>query len=227
MAWLPGGEAAQLIDRFGYVGVGVTVALESLGAPVPGESLLIAAAAYAEATGRLDIHLLVACAAAGAILGDQIGYLIGRWVGSAALVRWGGRIGLTPDRLELARWLFARYGGPLVAGGRFIAVLRTIVALLAGANRMPWHSFAVWNVAGGIAWTASWGYGTWLLGDAIGRFHQLMSGPVGIAGMIAGLAAALWFLFWVRRNEARLLARARVEMASGPGALPPGPRRGA
>jgi membrane protein DedA with SNARE-associated domain len=219
MGWLPFGAAEQLLDRFGYAGVGATLALESLGAPVPGESLLIAAAAYAEATGRLNIHLLVACAAAGAILGDQVGYMIGRRLGVAALTRWGGRIGLTTDRLELGHHLFARHGGPVVFAARFVALLRTVAALLAGANRMPWRGFTLWNALGGVAWTVTWGYGTWLAGDLIGGFRQMLEGPVGIAAALACAGAATWALFWVRRNEARLLARFRAEMAEEPGRI--------
>lgn len=203
-------SAQHLLDHYGYAGVFVVLMLESLGIPAPGESLLVAASAYAAATGRIDIALLVPVAAAGAIIGDQIGYLIGRAVGLPLLHRFGRRIGLTEDRLMLGTWLFRRYGGRLVFLGRFVALLRTVVAVMAGANGMHWASFAKWNALGGIAWTSLYGFGTYFLGDVMARLH----GPVGIA-IGAGFAlAALAGLLLIRRHEALLVARARAEMAS-------------
>ena len=110
---------------------------------------MIAAAIYAATTHRLNIFALVPVAALGAICGDQIGYFIGRWIGYRVLRRLGRRVGLSEERLELGRFLFRKYGGRVVFLGRFVAVLRTFVALLAGANRMPWHSFLLWNALGG------------------------------------------------------------------------------
>ena len=214
MAAFPLQEAERLLHEYGYVGVGAVLALESLGAPVPGESLLIAASAFAAATGQLNIVLVVVSAAIGAIVGDQIGYLIGRRLGFVLLARWGGWIGLTEDRLEVGRYLFARYGGPVVFVGRFIALLRTFAALMAGANRMPWRSFTLWNALGGVAWTSIYGFGTWLLGDAAGRLRHGIEGPLGIAVMAAVLAVLVLGLLWIRRNEARLLASARAAAAA-------------
>jgi len=215
MAAFPLPEIERLVAEYGYAGVAVMLMLESLGAPVPGESALIAASAYAVATGRLNIVLLVAAAAVGAVLGDQIGYMIGRKLGFAALARWGGRIGLTEDRLELGRYLFARFGGPVVFAARFIALLRTIAALMAGANRMPWRSFTLWNLLGGVAWTSFWGFGTWLLGDLAHQLRRTMEGPAGVVAILAGLGLAAWGLFWLKRNEARLLEQARAAASAG------------
>jgi membrane protein DedA with SNARE-associated domain len=199
-----------VLHQYGAAAVGIGLLLESMGLPLPGESLMIAAAIYAATTHRLDIFILVPVAASGAICGDQIGYLIGRWIGFRALARWGGRLGLTQDRLLLGRFLFRRYGGRVVVLGRFVAVLRTFVALLAGANRMPWHSFLLWNALGGIGWTSLYGFGAYALGDAALR----LSGPVGIAlGVVIGVAL-IGALVFVKRNEARLMAEARQEMAA-------------
>jgi membrane protein DedA with SNARE-associated domain len=186
--------------------------LEATGLPLPGESLMIAAALYAAATHRLNIAILVAVAAVGAILGDQIGYFLGRWIGFRVLARWGRKVGLTEERLELGRFLFRKYGGRIVFLGRFVAVLRTFVALLAGANRMVWHDFLLWNALGGVGWTSLYGFGAYLLGDAVKRVR----GPVGIVLGVIGAAAIVAGLIFVKRNEARLLNEARQEMRQQP-----------
>ena len=204
------GSLRGLFQHYGYAGVAISLALESIGLPLPGESLMIAAALYAAATHQLNIFVLVPLAAAGAIAGDQIGYLIGRLVGYRLLAHWGRKIGLGDERLELGRFLFRRYGGPVVFAGRFVAVLRTFTALLAGANLMPWHTFLLWNGLGGICWTALYGFGAYTLGDAVKR----LSGPVGIGMGVIGGAALIAAVVFVKRNEKRLLAEARQDMAS-------------
>jgi membrane protein DedA with SNARE-associated domain len=197
----------------------VTLLLESIGLPLPGESLMIAAAIYAATTHQMDIFVLVPVAAAGAILGDQIGYLLGRWIGYPLLSHWGRKIGISEERLQLGQFLFRRYGGAVVFGGRFIAFLRTFAAVLAGANRMPWHTFLLWNGLGGISWTAAYGFGAYLLGDAARR----LSGPIGIALGIIGVVTLVAGLVFVKRNERRLLEQARREMAAeGPVRHPAG-----
>jgi membrane protein DedA with SNARE-associated domain len=197
-----------LFEQYGYIAIFLGVMLESIGLPLPGESLMIAAALYAASTHRLDIFVLVPLAAAGAICGDQIGYFLGRWIGYRLLARWGRKIGLSDERLELGRFLFRKYGAAVVFLGRFVAFLRTFAALLAGANRMPWHSFLLWNALGGICWTALYGFGAYGLGDAAKRIR----GPVGIGLGVVGGLALLAIVVFVRRNESRLIEDARQEM---------------
>lgn len=203
----------NLLHDYGYGVVFLGVMLESIGLPLPGESLMIGAAIYAATTHELNILILVPLAAAGAISGDQIGYFIGRWIGYRVLAHWARKLGLTEERLELGRFLFRRYGGGVVFFGRFIAILRTFAALLAGANRMPWHTFLIWNSLGGIAWTGLYGFGAYILGDAAKR----VTGPVGICMAIIGGAALLAGFLFVKRNERRLIEDARQEMKRAPG----------
>ena len=195
--------------------VGVVVMLESMGAPLPGESLLIGTALYCAATHRLEIGWVIAIAIAGAIMGDNFGYLIGRWLGFRLLARWGRHVGLSADRLTLGRYLFRRHGGKVVFFGRFIAVLRTFAALLAGANRMPWPSFLLYNALGGVGWAGGYSLAAYLLGSQMER----ISGPLGLSlGIIATIAVGSAFLF-LKRNEKRLtgeaLAAARREPLPG------------
>jgi len=207
--------------------------LESLGLPLPGESLMIGAAIYAATSHHLDIFILVPLAACGAICGDQIGYFIGDWIGFRVLARWGRKLGLSDERLELGRFLFRRYGGGVVFLGRFIAFLRTFAAVLAGANKMRWHTFLLWNSLGGIAWTSLYGFGAYLLGDAA----KQISGPAGIGLAIIGAAGLLAGIIFIKRNESRLIDDARrdmqrdrgtqVEQASGSERPQPGSRHDA
>ncbi len=212
MTLIPHDFLEGLLRDYGYPAIFAGILLESIGLPLPGESLMIAAALYAATTHRLDIFIIVPVAAVAAVCGDQIGYVIGRWVGYRALARWGRKIGLDDERLELGRFLFRRYGGRIVFAGRFVAILRTFAALLAGANRMPWHSFLLWNACGGIGWTCLYGFGAYLLGDAAKRLH----GPLGIAMGVIGACALLAAVLFVKRNQERLIADARQEMQQAP-----------
>ena len=200
----------QVVLTYGYAAIGIVICLEAMGLPLPGESLMIASAIYAATTGKLQIEWIVLSAAAGAIMGDNIGYLIGQRLGIPALEKYGPRIGLTVGRQRLGQFLFHKYGGIVVFFGRFIAFLRVFAALLAGSNRMPWGRFLVWNALGGIAWTHLYGIGAYVLGNQV---HKLV-GPLGL--MIAvvaaiGAVAAIWFL---KTNEHKLIARAEAEMAA-------------
>jgi membrane protein DedA with SNARE-associated domain len=188
--------------------------LESAGLPLPGESLVIAAAIYAATTHHLNIVLLVPIVALGAITGDQVGYIVGRSIGYRLLARWGRKVGLSDERLELGRYLFRRYGAQVVFFGRFVAILRNLAALLAGANRMPWRRFLLWNALGGIGWSSLYGFGAWALGDAAKR----ISGPAGIVFAAIGTVVLIAVFVVLKRNKARLLEDARREMAGVSGA---------
>ena len=131
--------------------VAFVIGLESMGLPVPGETTLVTAGIYAGTTGRLNIALVVAAASTGAILGDNLGYWIGHRFGYRLLLRYGRLLRLTPARIKLGQYLFHRHGGTVVFFGRFMALLRTLSALTAGINWMPWWRFLFFNAAGGIA----------------------------------------------------------------------------
>ncbi len=194
----------HLLQHYGYGAIGLIVMLESMGAPLPGESLIIGAAIYCATTHRLDIVWVLAVAILGAIMGDNFGYLIGRFIGFRLLARFGRHVGLSDQRLRLGRYLFRRHGGKVVFFGRFIAVLRTFVALLAGANHMPWHSFLLYNAMGGIGWAGGYGIAAYLLG----KEAQRISGPLGIAAGIIVVIAVTAAILFLKRNEKRLTEEA-------------------
>ena len=181
-----GGAVAALIAvpaAIGYPVLFAFVAAESAGALVPGETSLIAAAALA-AHGRLSLALVIAVAAAGAIVGDNIGYLIGR-KGLRRLVERPGRWAARRRRIVAqGEAFFARRGAAAVFFARWLPGLRIVIAWLAGAERMPWRRFVAWNALGGIAWAATIGALSYALG-------QSAAGPLGTLGLLGLAGAAL------------------------------------
>ncbi|HEV2673263.1 MAG TPA: DedA family protein [Aliidongia sp.] len=189
-----------LIREHGVLAIGGITMIESMGIPAPGESAVIAAAIYATTTHQFGIVPLVASAAAGAIIGDNIGYLIGRGIGFRLIHRYGRKIGLTEPRIKLGRYLFLRHGSKVVFFGRFVAVLRTFTSLLAGANRMDWKRFLLANALGGIFWASLYGFGAYALGHEIRRLEAPLAIGLGVvAAVVIGAIIVL-----LRRHEARL-----------------------
>jgi membrane protein DedA with SNARE-associated domain len=210
MGLLDGNSAQQLIVHYGYAAIFLVVMMESTGIPMPGETILISAAALAGTKHALDIRGVIAAAAGGAILGDNIGFWVGREFGEPLLEKWGDLVGLDARKRMLGRYLFARYGGSIVFFGRFVALLRAFAAVLAGANNLaPWRFF-IFNALGGIVWATVFGMGGYLLGASIHR----VAGPVGWAMLILALAAvvALWRYF--KHHEDALLLKAGRERAT-------------
>lgn len=189
-----------VLASYGYLAVFVFVGMESLGIPFPGETMLLTASIYAGATGQLYIAFVIASAAAGAIIGDNIGFGIGYWGGYRLLVRYGKYVRLDERKVKVGRYLFLKHGGKVVFFGRFVSILRTYAAFLAGTNRMPWWRFFVFNAAGGIVWSTLYGLGAYYLGHEIER----LSKPVGIAFVVVALIVIVAVVIYIRRSESRL-----------------------
>ncbi len=204
---------ARLLQTHGSWAIALLVALESAGIPVPGETTLVLAAIYAGETHRLNIAAVIVAAAAGAILGDNVGYLVGRWGGYRLLRRYGKYIHVDERRLKLGIHLFRRYGGKIVFFGRFVAVLRALAAFLAGANRMPYRSFFVANAASAVVWATVIGGSAYFFGERAARIGRVLGhGLFAIAAALL-IATAVFF----HRHEKRLEDEAERAM---PGPLP-------
>ena len=132
-----GNWVQDVLANYGYAAIFIVVMLESAGVPLPGETILVSAAAFSGNRHSLDIRYVIAAAAGGAIVGDNIGFWAGREFGEPLLAKWGHLIGLGARKRMLGRYLFARYGGLIVFFGRFVALLRAFAALLAGLT--DWH----------------------------------------------------------------------------------------
>jgi membrane protein DedA with SNARE-associated domain len=187
------------LASYGYFAVFVIVGLESAGVPMPGETVLVAAAILA-AQGKLHLYVVIAAAAAGAIVGDNCGYWVGREFGFPLIYRFGRYVGLDERRLKLGQYLFLRQGGKIVFFGRFVAVLRAYAAFLAGVNRYNWERFFLANAAGGIVWATIFGCGGYFLGKAFETYAR----PVGIAILVAAVIGFVLTARFVRRHEQAL-----------------------
>lgn len=202
----PGAERAiaDLVARYGYALLVVLIGLESFGIPLPGETALITAGALA-ARGHLNVFLVITAAAAGAIIGDNAGYWLGRKGGIALVRRFGRKVGLTETKLLRVRRFFEDHGPKTVFIGRFIALLRSWAAALAGVGEMPYGTFSLYNALGGIAWAAVFG----TLGYVFGHNMRLLErylGRVSLALVVLVVAGALVFLRRHRRHDEQAAA---------------------
>lgn len=203
MSLIPHDFLVDLLRAYGYPALGLLIALECLGLPLPGETLLIGAALFAIHTHQINIHLVVLAAALGAIVGQLSGYAIGYTFGYRILRRHGARVGLTRSRLALGRLLFRQHGVKVVVISRFVALLRQLAGLLAGATRMPLARFMTANVVGSVLWAGLYGYGAAALGETLKR----VAGPIALALGIAAAIAIVAGIVFIRRHERRLTER--------------------
>lgn len=204
------------ITLYGYWVILIAVSLESLGIPFPGETSLIAGAIYAATTGRISIVLVIVAAAAGAIIGDNIGYTIGYFGGFPLLRSILRKFHIPEERARFAQDYFERHGDKTVFLGRFFSLLRIWVAFLAGMNRMPRLSFVVWNASGGIVWAVIYGVLGYVLGHNVAQLDRALAlmGGAGIAAIVLFIAGliALWIVR--RRRERAKLAAVRANVAA-------------
>jgi undecaprenyl-diphosphatase len=191
------GWIGDLFAQYGYWVVLVGVFLENAGVPVPGETALLAGAALAH-SGRLSLVWVIATAIAGAVLGDNLGFLIGRRGGRALAERYGRRIGLTRRRLDQFDRFFERHGGRTVFIARFVTGLRVFGAVLAGSSGLRWPSFLFYNASGAVAWATAVGIAGYLLGGS----WDLLERWIGWASII-GLAAVAVAVFVAYRRMGR------------------------
>src|SRR5690348_14939336 len=193
---------AGLVASYGYVVLFAIVAVESFGIPLPGETALVTAAALA-GHGQLNIFLVIATAAAAAIIGDNAGYWLGREGGTTFVRRYGRHVGLNDAKITRVHAFFERHGGKTIFIGRFVALLRSWAAALAGASRMSYGTFTLYNALGGLCWASLFGG----LGYVFGRNLPLLQRYAAQASLAATLLLVLvvcltiagrWF--WQRRE---------------------------
>jgi membrane-associated protein len=182
----------------GYPVLFVLIAIETMGIPLPGETALFTAGILAS-RGDLSIEIVIAVAAVAAIVGDNIGFLIGRRFGRRLLLRDGRFADQRRRLVELGEPFFARHGPKAVFLGRWITGLRITSAWLAGINRMAWPTFLFWNALGGICWATSVALVAYFLGRGAERVVNLAG--VGGAGLVVVGGLALWLA--VRWRERR------------------------
>lgn len=207
MNFLSAAWMQDLIQTYGLWVLFTAVMVESMGVPMPGETAVVTAAIYAGSTHHMSAISVVLVAATAAIIGDNIGYLIGRTIGIRLLARYGKYVRLTEQRLKVGQYLFQEHGGKIVFFGRFVALLRTYAALLAGANRMNWPHFLIMNALGGMCWAVIFGGGAYVFGEQISR----VAGPLSILLLIAAACLIGVGVLFYRHHEQELVRRAEAK----------------
>jgi membrane protein DedA with SNARE-associated domain len=191
------------VGHWAYALIFLGAALESaafLGFVVPGETLVIVSGVLAS-LGLLELPELLVAVTAGAIVGDQVSYRLGRRLGRGWLLRHGGRVGLDESRLGRVEQFYERYGGPAVVFGRFVGFLRPLVPFVAGAARMTYPRFLCFNVAACVLWAVV----TVLLGYLLGESWELVERWIGRTGFMAAAVVVVIasFLYLRRRRLVR------------------------
>jgi membrane protein DedA with SNARE-associated domain len=184
---------AEFIDQYGYVAVALLVAIESMGVPLPGETAVITAAAFA-ATGGVSPTGVAIAAIAGTVVGGTGGYWLGRWRGTALLARYGHWVWLNERRVQRAESYFRRHGMKTVFFGRYVVLLRIIGSLLAGMMHMPFLRFSIVNLAGGALWAVTFTVLGYLFGENLPRLHR----HLGEAALVVTVVAIAGIIYWTR-----------------------------
>lgn len=209
-------QILSLIGRYGYLIVFFGVMLESIGVPLPGETILIAAGVMVQ-RGHLDPGDAVAFGVLGAVVGDQIGYWVGREGGRPFVLRWGRYVLITPDRLGRAEAFFARHGGKAVFLARFFSGFRVFGALVAGISRMPWRTFALYNVLGGAVWATAAILVGYFLGGSLGLVQRWLGRATLVLATLVAVTAGFYLAYrWVAGNRARLAGYAHAALSYPP-----------
>lgn len=201
----------HFVRDYGVFAVMLMVAMEALGAPVPGETLLIFASILA-ARGEMSLPALLVFAWAGAVMGDNIGYAIGRSLGRATILRYGAKIGLNDARFEWIESIFRSYGPATVGFARFIAILRQLNGIVAGILGMPWWRFLLFNALGGALWVTAWVFAGFYFGEHVSVVTALAHHTKIVAGL---LAAAILLL--ALKSAGPVLRRASRALGTRPG----------
>ena len=197
-------SVAAILSLSGGLGYALPaiIGLESMGVPSPGETALVLAAVLAS-QGQLNIWLVIAIAAGSAILGDNIGYLLGRHLGRDALVSRGPFHRHRERVIGAGDRYFRRHGAKTVFIGRWVALIRFATAWLAGINHMPWRVFLPWNAFGGITWAVTYGLVGYYGGNAVANVFERVGIFAGAALLAVGLGAVIWRTVRRRRPPSR------------------------
>lgn len=193
-------QLTQLLQSYTYPVLLLLVLLESVGVPLPGEIALVTAAAYA-ASGRVSIYIVIILAALGAIVGGILGYWIGRKGGLPLVARYGRYIGVRESHIDRAHAFFERHGWKTILFGRFIALLRTWAAVIAGAARMSFPKYVTYNTIGSVAWAILFG----VLGYAFGHNMPLLEKYISRTsyGVLVLVALGIAVLVLIRRRQSK------------------------
>jgi len=209
-------QVLSLIEQYGYLVVFFGVMLESTGVPLPGETILLAAGFLAQ-RGHIDVGDAIVFGILGAVVGDQIGYWVGRKGGRPFVLRWGHYVRVTPERLERAERFFVRHGGKAVFLARFFAGLRVFGALVAGISQMRWRTFVFYNVLGGAVWATAVVLVGYLAGGSLGLVERWLGRATVVLAALVAVAVGFYLAYrWVANNRGRIVEYGDAALAYPP-----------
>lgn len=192
---------AEFVAHYGVLALFVTLTLESLGSPLPGESAILISSGLA-ARGVLNPYSVAVAAFLGAVLGDNIGYFIGRKYGRPVIIRYGSKVGITEKLFDRAEGIMRRYGPIIVVGARFVALLRQMNGLVAGSTGMRWQVFLPANIVGAALWAGAYTF----IGYSLGKSPKILPDilhHLSFVAMIVVPALILMTLFIYSRHVRR------------------------
>ena len=210
------------LGHYGLWAIALLVLVEDFGIPVPGETVLIAGAIYA-GSGKLNVVAVGLVGFAAAVVGDNIGYVIGRFGGRALVERWGKYVFITPARLDKAEAFFEKHGGKVITVARFIEGLRQANGLIAGLSQMHWLKFFLFNALGAALWVGTWVSIGYFAGQHITTIYHDVTNYSLYAAIAVVIAIAVWVFLRVRRHRREKQAEFGL---SGAGAGEPAPSGG-
>jgi len=204
---LPGflNSLASPLEHYGLWAILLLVLLEDFGIPVPGETVLIAGAVFAGA-GQLNIVAVGVTGFIAAVVGDNIGYGIGRFGGRALVERWGKYVFITPERLDKAEAFFKRHGGKIITIARFIEGLRQANGIIAGITHMHWLRFVAFNALGAALWVGTWVSVGYFAGQHITTIYNAITRYSLYAAIAAVVLIAAWVVYRLRKHRKSLAA---------------------
>ena len=191
------------LGHYGYWAILLLVTIEDFGIPVPGETILIAAAIYAGA-GKLNVVLVGLVGFVAAVIGDNIGFAIGHFGGRALALRWGKYIFLTEERLDKAEVFFARHGGKIIVVARFIEGLRQANGIIAGIAGMRWLRFLAFNALGAALWVGTWVSLGYLAGNHITAIYHGIT-QYSYYVLIAVVVLLVAYIVWRLRRRRKVI----------------------
>src|ERR671932_2768984 len=189
----------SLIEHYGYLVVFFGVMLESTGVPLPGETILLASGLLAQ-QGHIDVGDTIVFGILGAVVGDQIGYWVGREGGRPFILRWGRYFFITPERLGRAEAFFTRHGGKAVFLARFFSGLRGFGALVAGISQMRWMTFLIYNALGGAVWATAVVLLGYFLGSSLALVERWLGRATRALAVVVAVAVGFYLAYrWAAR----------------------------
>jgi membrane protein DedA with SNARE-associated domain len=203
------------LHEYGLWAVAGALLFESLGLPLPGETLLVAGAALAS-QGELNLLALLLVAWSAVVVGDNCGYAIGRFGGRQLILRHGRHVGLSASRFARVEAFFRRFGAWVVFGARFFALLRQLNGPVAGAVGMGWWRFLACNALGAAAWVAAWGLGVFYLGHELHRLVPWIHRFGYLAAALAAAALLLLALGWLGASRPAPTEASTRDPGNGP-----------